>query len=131
LSRIISNQKDNSDSKPLLKSTNTLNSNNNIEPKFPLLTYPSDANDILKEFLTADLTGMHQALDKTAIFKHRFLTTKRKDFHTTIYILEGWMPKMKAEEVYKFFFDFQGPMYLEKSDEFLGRPQTINKDENI
>jgi len=84
LSRIISNQKDNSDSKPFLKSTNTLHSNNNIEPKFPLLTYPSDANDILKEFLTADLTGMHQALDKTAIFKHRFLTTKRKDFHTTI-----------------------------------------------
>jgi hypothetical protein len=45
--------------------------------------------------------------------------------------MEGWMPKMKAEEVFKFFFDFEGPMYTEKSDEFLGRPKEMNKEENI
>lgn len=108
---MISQQNDSQsdNSKPTLK--NTLNSNTkNIEPKFPLLTQPAEANDILKGYLTADLENMNQSLEKTAIFKHKFLTTTRKDFHTTIYVLEGWMPKMKAEEVYKFFFDFDGPM---------------------
>lgn len=81
--------------------------------------------------MTADLTDMYQALEKTAIFKHRFLTTTRQDFHTTIYIFEGWMPRLRAEEVYEFFYDLKGPMYFEKRDELLGRPMLLNKDEHI